>query len=103
MNNNEILERIKKIRNLRGVKQEYIALQMGMSQSTYSKIENGNQKLTFEVIEKIADVLNIPINHLTQTDHILVLREGQLIEAGTHQQLLSQEGAYKQMWDKQIV
>ena len=73
MNNNEILERIKKIRNLRGVKQKYIALQMGMSESTYSKIENGNQKLTFEVIEKIADVLNIPINHLTQKEIQIIL------------------------------
>lgn len=73
MNNNEILERIKKIRNLRGVKQKYIALQMGMSQSTYSKIENGNQKLTFEVIEKIADVLNIPVNHLTQKEIQIIL------------------------------
>lgn len=73
MNNNEILERIKKIRNLRGVKQKYIALQMGMSQSTYSKIENGNQKLTFEVIKKIADVLNIPINHLTQKEIQIIL------------------------------
>ena len=73
MNNNEILERIKKIRNLRGVKQKYIALQMRMSQSTYSKIENGNQKLTFEVIEKIADVLNIPINHLTQKEIQIIL------------------------------
>ena len=73
MNNNEILERIKKIRNLRGVKQKYIALQMGMSQSTYSKIENGNQKLTFEVIEKIADVLNIPINHLIQKGIQIIL------------------------------
>lgn len=73
MNNNEILERIKKIRNLRGVKQEYIALQMGMSQSTYSKIENGNQKLTFEVIGKIANALNISINQLTDKDTQIIL------------------------------
>lgn len=73
MNNNEILERIKKIRNLRGVKQEYIALQMGMSQSTYSKIENGNQKLTFEVIEKIANALNVSINQLTDKDTQIIL------------------------------
>lgn len=73
MNNNEILERIKKIRNLRGVKQEYIALQMGMSQSTYSKIENGNQKLTFEVIGKIANALNVSINQLTDKDTQIIL------------------------------
>ena len=73
MNNNEILERIKKIRNLRGVKQEYIALQMGMSQSTYSNIENGNQKLTFEVIGKIANTLNVSINQLTDKDTQIIL------------------------------
>lgn len=73
MNNNEILERIKKIRNLRGVNQEYIALQMGMSQSTYSKIENGNQKLTFEVIGKIANALNVSINQLTDKDTQIIL------------------------------
>lgn len=73
MNNNEILERIKKIRNLRGVKQEYIALQIGMSQSTYSKIENGNQKLTFEVIGKIANALNVSINQLTDKDTQIIL------------------------------
>lgn len=73
MNNNEILERIKKIRNLRGVKQEYIALQMGMSQSAYSKIENGNQKLTFEVIGKIANTLNVSINQLTDKDTQIIL------------------------------
>ena len=73
MNNNEILERIKKIRNLRGVKQKYIALQMGMSQSTYSKIENGNQKLTFEVIGKIANTLNVSINQLTDKDTQIIL------------------------------
>ena len=37
------------------------------------------------------------------SDHILVLREGQLIEEGTHEQLLSQAGTYKQMWEKQII
>ena len=73
MNNNEISVRIKKIRNLRGVKQEYIALQMGMSQSTYSKIENGNQKLTFEVIGKIANTLNVSINQLTDKDTQIIL------------------------------
>lgn len=73
MNNDKILERIKKIRNLRGLKQEYMALQIGVTQSSYSKIKNGNQKLTFEVIEKIANVLNIPANHLIQKDIQIIL------------------------------
>ena len=44
-----------------------------MSQSTYSKIENGNQKLTFEVIGKIANALNVSINQLTDKDTQIIL------------------------------
>lgn len=73
MNNDKILERIKKIRNLRGLKQEYMTLQIGVTQSSYSKIENGNQKLTLEVLEKIANVLNIPANYLIQKDIQIIL------------------------------
>ena len=36
MDEGEILERIKQIRNLKGIKQEYIAMQIEVSQSTYS-------------------------------------------------------------------
>ena len=43
------------------------------------------------------------LSTVAHSDHILVLREGQLIEEGTHQQLLSKAGAYKQMWEKQII
>lgn len=46
---------------------------MGMSQSTYSKIENGNQKLTFEVIGKITNALNVSINQLTDKDTQIIL------------------------------
>jgi len=35
-------------------------------------------------------------------DKIVVLKEGKLIEEGTHQQLLQQKGAYNTMWRKQF-
>lgn len=34
-------------------------------------------------------------------DCILVLQEGRLVQTGTHQQLLNQEGEYALMWNKQ--
>jgi ATP-binding cassette subfamily C protein CydC len=41
--------------------------------------------------------------HMEQYDHILVLQEGRLIEAGTHHQLLAARGIYAAMWrDQQL-
>lgn len=34
------------------------------------------------------------VSYLAQTDHILVLRDGEVSEAGTYQQLLEKKGAF---------
>ena len=43
------------------------------------------------------------LSTIAHSDTILVLRNGQLIEQGTHQELLAQETTYKAMWEKQSV
>ena len=73
MDEGEILERIKQIRNLKGIKQEYIAMQIEVSQSTYSKIEKGSQKLTFEMLQNIAQVLGISTHYFTHKEPLVVL------------------------------
>ncbi|MFC2268613.1 MAG: helix-turn-helix domain-containing protein [Capnocytophaga gingivalis] len=50
-----------------------MAMQIEVSQSTYSKIENGSQKLTFEMLQKIAKVLGISTHYLTQKEPLVVL------------------------------
>jgi ABC-type multidrug transport system fused ATPase/permease subunit len=35
-------------------------------------------------------------------DRIIVLHEGKLVEDGSHQDLLSQNGLYKKLWDAQV-
>lgn len=35
------------------------------------------------------------------TDLILVLKDGKIVERGTHDQLLAQNGWYAEMWRKQ--
>lgn len=42
------------------------------------------------------------LSTITSADQILVLREGSIIERGTHEGLLAQRGHYFQMWQKQI-
>ena len=35
-------------------------------------------------------------------DKIIVLREGKIIEEGTHKSLMEKDGAYKMLWDLQF-
>jgi ATP-binding cassette subfamily B protein len=41
------------------------------------------------------------LSTITDADTILVLQQGEVAEAGTHQQLLAQQGLYAQLWAKQ--
>ena len=41
------------------------------------------------------------LSTIVNADEILVLAEGEIIERGTHRQLLSQKGLYAQMWERQ--
>ena len=41
------------------------------------------------------------LSTITDADKILVLQQGEVAEAGTHQQLLAQQGLYAQLWAKQ--
>ena len=54
-----ISSKIRKIRELKGFSQDYLAQSMGISQAAYSKIENNNENLTIDKIKKIAVILEI--------------------------------------------
>ena len=41
------------------------------------------------------------LSTIVNADEIIVLAEGEIIERGTHRQLLSQKGLYAQMWERQ--
>ncbi len=41
------------------------------------------------------------LSTIRSADHILVLEHGEIVERGTHEQLLQQQGRYRQLYDKQ--
>lgn len=60
----EIIEIIKGERIRKNLKQKEVAKYLGMSQSTYSKIEKGNQKLLVEDLVKLAILYGVSIDKM---------------------------------------
>jgi transcriptional regulator with XRE-family HTH domain len=66
-------QKIKKIRELRNLTQEYLANQIGMRQESYSKIETNRHSVTMEKLEKIAETLGMNVQDLINFDEQRVL------------------------------
>jgi transcriptional regulator with XRE-family HTH domain len=59
--NNHIGRKISRLRELRGIKQEHLASELGVSQQTVSRMEQ-SEVLEDDVLEKVAKVLGIPVD-----------------------------------------
>jgi ABC-type multidrug transport system fused ATPase/permease subunit len=71
-----------------------------------SHLDSNAEKLVQDALQNLLkDKTAIIIAHRLSTvqfaDEIIVLREGQIIETGTHQQLMLQNGEYKKLVDLQ--
>lgn len=52
--------KISRIRELRGIKQEYLATELGVSQQSISRMEN-SEVVEDELLEKVAKILGVPV------------------------------------------
>lgn len=59
----DILKKIRELRNVRGFSYENMADELHISTSTYRKIENNETKLTVERLYQISKVLQAPVNY----------------------------------------
>jgi transcriptional regulator with XRE-family HTH domain len=59
-----IREKIKLLRQSRKWSQEYLAEKLGMSTNGYGEIERGNSRMTFEKIEELSLLFEVPLNEL---------------------------------------
>jgi transcriptional regulator with XRE-family HTH domain len=60
----EIGDKIRKVRELKGYKQEYVADKLGMSVTAYGNIERNESSLSFERLQEIADVLEVTVQDI---------------------------------------
>lgn len=72
----KIGRKIKKIRELRNFTQEYLALQLNISQAAYHKIESDKTNIALKRLEEIARILRVSVVD------ILNMNEEQAITAG---------------------
>jgi len=56
--------KIRKLREVHGYPQEYVAFQMGISQAAYSKKETGRTELSLMVLQQVSQLYNIPLTDL---------------------------------------
>ena len=56
--------RLRKIREAKDLGQDWIAHELGMSVSGYSRIERDEVKITFDKLERIATILDVPLAEL---------------------------------------
>ena len=64
--NNIFIENLKKFRLAKGLTQEQVAEQIGVSRQKYARIENGANSITFDILAKIAKVLKVSVGDITR-------------------------------------
>ena len=64
--NQNVGERIKRLREERNYSQQYLAGKLGISQKAYSKIETNQTRLSVDSLLKIAEILETSINKILE-------------------------------------
>lgn len=64
----EVYDNIKKFRELKSITREFMAGELGMSLSGYSKLERGEVDITLSKIQKIAQILNVSLEQILNFD-----------------------------------
>ncbi|MCE0452256.1 ABC transporter transmembrane domain-containing protein [Brevibacillus sp. AF8] len=73
--------------------------------SALDPISEASINKTFAKLSRDRTVITVThrLSTITDMDQIFVLEQGELVEQGTHVQLLQKRGYYRRLWDKQSV
>lgn len=58
--------RLKQLRKKKGISQLRLAMELGMSQNTVSRYENGEREADYKTLILIADYFNVSIDYLLE-------------------------------------
>ncbi len=72
----EVNERLRMIRQYKKMSTYEMAERMGINQSLYYKVENGNRRLYVDFIAEAANILEVPIEAFFYDDEMLEVMKG---------------------------
>lgn len=67
-------ENLRKIRTEKGLTQEYISLESGISRSHIAMIESGKRDVTISALFKISRALNVTLSNIFEFDNINIYK-----------------------------
>ena len=68
----KIGDNLRKIREIKGIKQEAVAKQLGITTNGYGKIERGESAINIDRLEQIATILGITAMDIMQFDESVI-------------------------------
>jgi transcriptional regulator with XRE-family HTH domain len=74
LNETQLCQKIRWLREWRGLTQQYMAIELDLSTRAYSKIELGETKLSVRRLYQIADILEVTVHELLILDRKEFLR-----------------------------
>jgi transcriptional regulator with XRE-family HTH domain len=81
-NNKSVLSnRIRSFRIFKGYSQEYLAKQLGIDQAKYSKMESGNTVIKNDMLERIAEILEVSAEDLSSNEPLIIQNNSSTIGA----------------------
>lgn len=85
----DIVEEIRKIRIDKGFSHEAMAMNLGISQTAYTKLERSETKLTVERLYKIAEFLEVSISELLDENKSIqqIIHKNEKVTAIGHQKV----------------
>jgi transcriptional regulator with XRE-family HTH domain len=95
-----VCDQVRVVRNKKNISQEYMASVIGIDTSSYHRLEKGNSPITFDRLEKIAEVLGVTLHTLVCGDDHM---SSESLPSTEYLHHLKQEVAFlrKQLQDKE--
>lgn len=73
MKSNVLGNNLKKLRKNNGYKQSYVAQELGISEATISKYENGKQDPSYDILIKLANFYNESLDFIFSRDKFVAM------------------------------